>query len=121
MPLGTEACLLRRVKCVRGSVSLSLECTPAFDYGRQKHIAERAGEGVVFRTEKLTMALSTDLSVRIDQNGGVRAEFVLNEGQSRTFVFKQLRTHSCESPPSEREAQELFSFGLASPTRRRIS
>ena len=100
--------LFRRVKCVRGSLSFELECKPAFDYGRKKHTAEKAGEGVAFRTPELTMGLSTDLQLRLDENGGAHAEFVLNEGQSRVFIFKEMSTYACEQPPSGDEAQELF-------------
>jgi GH15 family glucan-1,4-alpha-glucosidase len=111
MPVGRDPdsqCLLRRVKCVRGSMAFSLECTPAFEYGRQKHIAEKASHGVAFRTERLSMVLCTDLPFGIDGSGGVHAEFVLNEGQSRSFVFKPLSADAGKAPPSEKEAQDLF-------------
>jgi len=114
MPVGLEPespwyhHLFRRVKCVRGSLAFSLECTPAFDYGRKKHTAEMVGNGVAFRTDGLTLGLSTDLPIRIDENGGAHAEFVLNEGQSRVFVFMELKEHACALPPSQNEAQELF-------------
>lgn len=112
--------LFRRVKCVRGSLAFSLECTPAFDYGRKAHIAKKAGDGVTFVSDGLTMGLSTDLPIRIigreggregeneGKNGGAYAEFVLNEGASRVFIFKELNAHTCELPPSDDEAQELF-------------
>ncbi len=100
--------LFRRVKCVRGSLAFELECTPAFDYGRKRHTAEKAGAGVAFRTSDLTMGLSTDLPVRIDENGGAHAKFVLNEGQSRVFIFKELSGNACDLPPAGDEAQELF-------------
>ena len=100
--------LYRRVKCVRGAMKFSLECTPAFDYGRKKHLAERTCDGVMFRSEGLTMGLSTDLEISLDENGGARSEFVLNEGQSRVFIFKEIEGSTCGMPPSPDEAQELF-------------
>ncbi len=100
--------IYRRVKCVRGAMKFSLECTPAFDYGRKRHVAERTCDGATFRTDGLAMGLSTDLPIRLDVEGGARAEFVLNEGESRVFLFKELEAAVCGPPPSPKEAQELF-------------
>lgn len=104
--------LFRRVKCVRGSMEFILECTPAFDYGRQTHSAKKSGDGVLFKSDSLTMGLSTDLKISIDENGGAHANFILNEGQHKVFVFKELNTRVCESPPSADEAQELFEISV---------
>ena len=105
--------LFRRVKCVRGSIPLSVECLPAFDYGRTKHVAEKSGlQGVVFRTPGLSIGLSTDLSLRIDDGVAARADFVLKEGESRIFVLKEVDADVCETAPSEKEAEEFFELSV---------
>ena len=91
-----------------GRLRSTSNAPPAFDYGRAKHVAEKSGAGVAFKTRDLTMGLSTDLPLRIDENGGARTEFSLKEGESRVFIFKELRGNVCEAPPSEKEAQEVF-------------
>jgi len=42
------------------------------------------------------------------RTAGPTPKFNLNEGQSRVFVFKELKTDTCELPPTENEAPELF-------------
>ena len=100
--------LFRRVRCVRGTVSFTLECTPSFDYGRAPHTARRVDEGVIFHAKDLTMGLSSDLPIRVDEKGGAHSEFVLNEGQATILVFKSLKQSTCQKPPSIEEAQGLF-------------
>jgi GH15 family glucan-1,4-alpha-glucosidase len=102
--------LYRRIRCVRGSVRVGLACRPAFDYGRKRHEALVDANGAAFRSEDLSLALSSALPLLQDGKGGVTTEFVLKEGESQTFTF---RGGSCEDngtcpPPSEPEAQELF-------------
>src|ERR671921_718474 len=40
-----EHCLLRTVKCVSGSVDVSMTCEPVFDYGRNEAVWQYAGDG----------------------------------------------------------------------------
>ena len=40
-----EHILLRTVRCMNGSVQLSMDCEPAFDYGRQRGRWEHTGQG----------------------------------------------------------------------------
>src|SRR5438876_7480144 len=40
--------LYRRVRCVKGSVDISLSCRPAFDYGRDIHDTRTTANGVMF-------------------------------------------------------------------------
>ncbi len=40
-----EHCLLRIVRCVSGSVDLSMTCEPSFDYGQREPVWPYAGDG----------------------------------------------------------------------------
>jgi GH15 family glucan-1,4-alpha-glucosidase len=77
--------LYRRIRCVRGSVRISVACLPAFDYGRQTHDTLIEANGATFKSRSLTLALSAAVPLRNDGVGGVSAEFVLPEGKSQVF------------------------------------
>jgi GH15 family glucan-1,4-alpha-glucosidase len=99
----------RRIRCVRGTVRISVTCRPAFDYGRQTHEVLIRTNGATFKSASLILALSTAVPLKNDGHGGVSAEFVLSEGESQVFV---LRDDSAEGavpcPPCEKEAEELL-------------
>jgi GH15 family glucan-1,4-alpha-glucosidase len=115
MPVGLPADslwyqhLYRRIRCVRGSVRMSLFCRPAFDYGRQTHEAVLDANGVVFKSARLSIALCGAVPLTSDGEGGVTAEFRLEEGQSQVFI---LRAHPAADfvpcAPTEREAEDLL-------------
>ena len=116
MPVGLPADsrwyhhLYRRIKCVRGSVRVGLVCRPALDYGREPHETIVSANGAVFRSGNLGLALSSPLPLVLDGKGGVTTEFVLKEGESRTFTFRgdcQDGSSPCPAP-TETEAEELF-------------
>jgi GH15 family glucan-1,4-alpha-glucosidase len=87
--------LIRRVRVVRGAMQFRLECVPAFNYGRDGHTTEIVPEGAHFGSPELRLGLGS--SVPLAQFGtGVSAEFSLNEGQSQSFQFRELK-------PDERE------------------
>jgi GH15 family glucan-1,4-alpha-glucosidase len=69
-----EHCLLRQVKCVSGSVDVSMTCEPVFDYGRREPTwkYEGPGYGAVVATAPdydLTLRLTTDLRPGIEGRG----------------------------------------------------
>ena len=84
-------------------------CRPAFDYGRKGHDTLAEANGVIFKSGSLTIALSGAVPLKQDGQGGVAAEFTLEEGNSQVFI---LRAHGTEGsvpdPPPERETEELF-------------
>jgi len=101
--------LFRRVRCVRGPVKMTLECRPAFDYGRKSHKAEIEKGGMIFETPELKMGLSTDIPLERDDAGGAISEFVLESHECKVLIFKKIECHGpCELPPSLEEAEELF-------------
>ena len=113
MPVGLPADspwnrhLCRRIHCVKGTVRLLLLCRPAFNYGRESHQTLLDTNGASFNAGNLTFTLSTAVPLKQDGQGGVTAEFVLEEGKSQVFI---LRAHdpgaSVPFPPPELEAEE---------------
>jgi len=83
--------LIREVKVIRGSMKLHLECTPAFNYGRDDHTAMVSEKGAGFFTQNLDMGLLTHIPLKV-KGKSVVAEFTLNEGQTEVFVLRELVT-----------------------------
>jgi GH15 family glucan-1,4-alpha-glucosidase len=101
--------LYRRIRCVKGTVRLSVNCCPAFDYGRKTHETLLQAKGAIFKAGSLSLALSTAVPLRQDAQGGVAGEFVLEEGKSQLFLLKGAdAADSVQCSLSEREAEELF-------------
>jgi len=99
----------RRIRCVRGSVRISLTCRPAFDFGRQTHDTLIETNGAIFKTGSITLALSTGVPLTNDGRGGVSAEFMLSEGKSQVFILRDDRNEGgMRCPPSEEETEELL-------------
>jgi GH15 family glucan-1,4-alpha-glucosidase len=101
--------LCRRVRCVRGTVRISVACRPAFDYGRQIHETLIEANGAIFKAGSLTLALSTTVPLIDDGQGGVFAEFELAEGKSQVFILREDGAGSgVLYPPFEKDAEELL-------------
>ena len=99
----------RRIRCVRGAVSISVACCPAFDYGRQTHEALIDANGAIFKSGSLCVALSSTVPLQNDGKGGVSAEFVLAEGQSQVFILKGDCVESeATSPPSGDDVEKVL-------------
>src|SRR6266404_8161519 len=106
-PLGRN--LYRRIRCVRGAVRISLVCRPAFDYGRAAHETSVNTSGAVFKSQNLNLALCSAVPLAQDGQGGVSADFVIEEGKSQVFTLRDDDANSgAFSPPSAEEAEELF-------------
>jgi GH15 family glucan-1,4-alpha-glucosidase len=92
MPVGLPADsrwyhhLYRRIRCVKGSVRISLTCRPAFDYGRQSHEAALDANGALFTSGSLNICLIGGIPLSQDGRGGVVAEFRLDEVQSKVYL-----------------------------------
>jgi pentatricopeptide repeat protein len=91
--------LVRIVRCVRGSVSFRLECVPAFDYARQRHELSLETQGATFRSPTTTLILRSTVPLDRDEQGSVRAEFVLKEGAKRSFVLEMAQEDGQRTPP----------------------
>ncbi|CAI9085922.1 glycoside hydrolase family 15 protein [Candidatus Methylacidiphilum fumarolicum] len=100
--------LIRRLTAVRGTISFSFECRPAFNYAQDQHETELTTIGAVFSTEKLRLLLTTDKPLEISENGVV-SKFILREGQTTDFALVQLLPGSeWGMHISSREAENLF-------------
>src|SRR5215467_7916572 len=71
--------LYRRIRCVKGSVRISVSCRPAFDYGRQRHETVLDANGALFMSGSLNISLIGDVPLNDDGEGGVVGEFRLEE------------------------------------------
>ena len=100
--------LYRRIRCVRGKVRISVYCRPAFDYGRQTHDTRIEAHGATFKSDGVTLALSTAVTLKKDGRGGVSADFVLSEGKSQVFILRDDCADGVPCAPSEKEIEELL-------------
>src|ERR1700682_105208 len=115
MPVGMPAesrwyhHLYRRIRCIRGTVKISMVCRPAFDYGRAGHETTLDKNGAIFKSSKYSLSLCAGVPLQRDEHGGVAAEIVLEEGKSQTFTLSDEEVaEGLPCPASEQEAQELF-------------
>src|SRR5579859_5164310 len=98
--------IIRRVRVSRGEMEFRVACEPAFDYARAEHETIPTEHGVIFRSDRLTLGLSSRLRLKCDRQGA-HAKFRLREGESAVFVLRQLRDDEvCLKPPDENESQE---------------
>jgi GH15 family glucan-1,4-alpha-glucosidase len=83
--------LVRRVKCVRGEVTVELACRPRFDYGRAEHRVAQGDGQVLFTAGDAAgtaLRLVHDVPVTVD-GGDVLGEFTLTAGQAASFVLEE--------------------------------
>ena len=99
--------LIRRVLSVRGQMRFELECAPRFDFGRERHRAERHAGGVLFESPSARVALETETSVEV-RDGDVHASFELAAGQSATFSLEHVPGQYEMHGHSTEETTELF-------------
>jgi alpha,alpha-trehalase len=105
-----EHVLLRTVKCVSGTVELSLRCEPSFDYGREQSVWDYEGEtygGAVARAAGgpdglPALHLSTSLRIGIEGRAA-QARTRLQEGDS---AFVALGWSPLPLPHTWEEAEE---------------
>lgn len=88
--------IIRMVAVVRGTVTIRLECRPAFNFGRDEHTVVWRQAGAVFRSSSMAVGLVSPVPLTVT-GGGVEAEFTLTEGQRLTFFLEQLEEASSES------------------------
>ncbi|EYF06372.1 glycoside hydrolase family 15 protein [Chondromyces apiculatus] len=81
--------IVRIVRAVRGKVHFRLTCRPAMDFARRPHKVILEAEGAIFDSDGVDVALLSPVPLELDEEGGVTAEFVVEEGQSVTFALRQ--------------------------------
>ncbi len=84
-PPGTCA-LVRSLQVVRGEMEFTVDCRPAFDYGRDGHRLEISPDGALFTAPRGATGLVS--SVPLTAAGpAARATFALQQGESAYFVL----------------------------------
>ena len=105
--------LIRQVKVIRGNMPFGLECFPAFNYARDGHETVVSADGVTFNSPSLSLGLAANIPLRQDGNGAV-AEFGLQQGQTATFVLREVqRSAGCGVCMAEEDATQLFTDTVA--------
>ena len=112
--------IVRLGRCIRGRFPVALDIAPRFDYGRERHETHVTEGGFVFRgsSTALTVNLVREpedeqlAQPRVDENGDVHGEFVLEAGQVRGLVIE---TGNAGSPRLMRaaEIQQLYDDTVA--------
>src|SRR6185312_1919335 len=110
---GSDAQLVRRVRVVRGRLPLEVECRPAFDYARARHVTRVSEYGARFDGPDLSLGLAASVPLRPDGNGAVAA-FSLGEGQNATFVLRAIAPDADPGRcPGTGEAEDWFRETIA--------
>jgi GH15 family glucan-1,4-alpha-glucosidase len=114
MPVGEAAQrfgehqLVRRIKAVHGEMPLRLICHPAFNYARDPHETTVTADGACFHSALLNLGLASQIP--LEQDGkGVKADFTLREGETASFVLRQIEPDSsCGRALSEEDVDVQF-------------
>jgi len=96
-----EHVLLRTVRCVNGEVEITLDCEPAFDYGRIRHQWEYTGQGY-HQVRMSCEAVDLELTLTSDLNLGVEGPRAtgrhrMKEGEQRYCAL----SWSAVEPPQD--------------------
>lgn len=97
--LGHRHDVVRRIKVVRGQLTLRMECAPRFDYARIGHTVEKRPDGAIFCPDKKVqpgVRLRSTVPLRI-VNGDAISEFKLKSGETAAFVLEEAESET----PSE--------------------
>ena len=99
--------VVRRVRVVRGHMAFQMECFPAFNYARDTHTTKLIPGGASFRSQKLSLTLSTKVKLG-EEARGVRAHFELLEGQSAVFALREGAPDTCSDTVHSHESSEVL-------------
>jgi GH15 family glucan-1,4-alpha-glucosidase len=80
--------IVRKVVSVRGNMTIHMEVSPRFDYGRIDHAAGHDQQRVRFVTPNLALCLDGTVDLRLDSDGRATAEFEMRDGAIEMFVFE---------------------------------
>lgn len=104
-----ERWLIRRLRAVRGSLTVRLECQPGFNYARDSHETIITDNGAIFKTEHLTVGLSSPISLTEGDSGSANTQFQLTEGESAVFSFHLMIANDIDcAPPLTTDDEKYF-------------
>ncbi|GAA4961262.1 glycoside hydrolase family 15 protein [Yinghuangia aomiensis] len=102
--------IIRGVRAVRGTIRISLDCKPRFDYGRAKHELEVGEQHAVFRAPGATMHLQGNFPLERSGND-VHGALTLHQGELAVSVLTMSAGEAPAPPPPTEESitDELWS------------
>ena len=101
--------VIRQVSVVRGSLTFEMICRPAFNFARDTHEVYVSDDGAMFVSQSLSLGLSSTVQVQEDGEGGVRATFTLQAGETVYFLLESARRHALVTHrPNVGEYKEAF-------------
>ena len=71
-----------------------LHCRPAFNFGRDTHVAESIDGGVCFRSSSFSFSLASETPLALE-GGAASAVFALEEGQCAVFTMTEGACETC--------------------------
>jgi len=81
--------IYRKVSGINGTIRMRMECSPAFNYGRDTHEVAISESGAAFHSASLSMGLAS--SIPLEPAGkGATVEFTLHPDDSIIFVLHQI-------------------------------
>lgn len=113
MPVGladdhfAHGAIIRKVSSIRGNNHIRLQCSPAFDYGRQDHHVEYSEAGVWLRAGASGLFLESEVPLE-SHEGVVYAEFIVPEGQSTAFILRPADRETPSKRITSEGVEELF-------------
>src|SRR5438105_2331635 len=99
--------LIRRVVGVRGEIRFRVDVQPRFNYGRDPHDVVFHENGVIFKSQALTLALESAVPLHYSEPGAY-CEFTLTPGETATFVLEAVPATYVPRSYSEAETREAF-------------
>src|SRR5205085_343736 len=99
--------LIRRVMGVRGEIRFRVDVQPRFNYGRDPHEVVFHENGVVLKSQGLTLALESAIPLHYAEPGAY-AEFTLLPGDTATFVLEAVPETYIPRSYSDAETREAF-------------
>ena len=85
-PHHAAQCLIRRITVTRGTVSITVRCTPRFDYARETPEVVSFDGGIRFAGQDLSLRLFASVPLHA-KSGAALARFTLAAGESAWFVL----------------------------------
>ena len=88
--LGHSHALVRRIKSIRGDISVRMVCAPRFDYGRAEHKVVKRKREVLFISrgpDKTVLRLRSQVPLKT-VNGDAFAEVKLRSGEKAAFILE---------------------------------
>jgi GH15 family glucan-1,4-alpha-glucosidase len=85
--------IIRMLSVIRGTVTFRLECSPAFNFGRDPHVIENRPKGVIFQSGNESVGLISSLPLQT-REGLAYQEFTLHQGENHTFYLEYQETQN---------------------------